>query len=519
MNNNIYLIAFGTFGNPNGFRQSFYDINKNSTNIRDITKGVKTFDLNTNAIKLLPKAKIYAIRKENINGISAISYAVYNYAKEPSSDRSGTFIGSSILYINDIAEENLTTSLINDFNETIVAKNTIKDTITVTHSDNLSVSKPKDFDKVSSLLKPIDDINFDTFTGKNLVVYTSVKTDRLPYLFASSLTLLNIYDTIYFTDNSEVIEFVHQRGIFQWIKSKDFDLAIETQQQERKQKIQHSISEFGNEKQQLENDKKRLVNDLRLQIENNTKIHLENEQNLNESKNNLHKIEEYYSLFAKQIDEYIKKLNSGQNLEYVQKLYNENKQIFISSINEVKQPRFTNKIPKTKGNSQLRIETRQPTTTTQPESHEVVYDNSNYNLKRKIGLFKRLTALLTILWISTVVYFTWFNTDNKVQPIAVKKTTQIPPETPQPTVPNLNPKPNSELNQNDLGIISKQKIKGKSSKEIIDIIFQKNPTDIAKHYKEQKDVYWQVLIKENQGCFEGNTCVKDSLKHVPSYKQ
>ena len=56
MNKNINLIAFGTFGNPNGFRQTFFIGNK------ELSERVKTFDLNTNAINLLPNSKIYAIR-------------------------------------------------------------------------------------------------------------------------------------------------------------------------------------------------------------------------------------------------------------------------------------------------------------------------------------------------------------------------------------------------------------------------------------------------------------------------
>ena len=59
MNKNINLIAFGTFGNPNGFRQTFF------IGRTELSQVVKTFDLNTNAIKLIPNSKVYSIRKEN----------------------------------------------------------------------------------------------------------------------------------------------------------------------------------------------------------------------------------------------------------------------------------------------------------------------------------------------------------------------------------------------------------------------------------------------------------------------
>ena len=109
MNNNINLIAFGTFGNPNGFRQTFFIGN------RELSKSVKTFDLNTNAIKLFQDAGIYAIRKEYAAGHNIISYSVYSFAKEQNSERSGTFIGSSILFTGKIAEENITIKLLNEF--------------------------------------------------------------------------------------------------------------------------------------------------------------------------------------------------------------------------------------------------------------------------------------------------------------------------------------------------------------------------------------------------------------------
>ena len=59
MTQNIYLLAFGTFGNPYGFRQTFFKVaNEN------VAKSIKTFDLNTNAIKLFQNTTIYSIRKE-----------------------------------------------------------------------------------------------------------------------------------------------------------------------------------------------------------------------------------------------------------------------------------------------------------------------------------------------------------------------------------------------------------------------------------------------------------------------
>ena len=83
----IHLIAFGTFGNPHGFRQSVVLGNKS------ILEGVSTFDINTNAMMLFPDSSLYAIRGEIINGRKVVSYSKYSFAKERNSGRNGTFIG------------------------------------------------------------------------------------------------------------------------------------------------------------------------------------------------------------------------------------------------------------------------------------------------------------------------------------------------------------------------------------------------------------------------------------------
>ena len=70
MANSINLIAFGTFGNPNGFKQTFF------VGSTELAKSVKTFDLNTNAIKLFANSKIFSIRKDYQNGFNSIAYSI-----------------------------------------------------------------------------------------------------------------------------------------------------------------------------------------------------------------------------------------------------------------------------------------------------------------------------------------------------------------------------------------------------------------------------------------------------------
>ncbi|MFP3594830.1 hypothetical protein, partial [Chryseobacterium sp. SIMBA_038] len=76
MDSTYFFSAFGTFGNPNGFRQSFF-LGGNKA----IAKEIRTFDLKTDAIKLFPQTSIYSIRKDYAGGSNLISYSVYTFAK------------------------------------------------------------------------------------------------------------------------------------------------------------------------------------------------------------------------------------------------------------------------------------------------------------------------------------------------------------------------------------------------------------------------------------------------------
>lgn len=405
MDNNINLIAFGTFGNPNGFTQTFFIGNSN------ISKSVRTFDINTSALNLFPKSKVYSIRKEFTNGKNAIAYSIYTFAREQNSTRGGTFIGSSILFINQIAEENITINCLNEFHNNLKNKNVQNDTITVNHSDSFSVSKPKDFDKINAHLREIDNLNFAQTTNKQLVVYCGTNPSKLQSLFKKAVDLLNVYDTIYFTESNEVAEFVYQKNIFQFAKENDFENEIKKLAEERLQKIQNSLDEFEREKQKLDEDRKRIIDEYKKQIEQNERQHEENSQKINESKIEVNNINQKYEAYSKKIDESIIRLKGGEKLENVRRLHNENKRIFIDSINRPEKPNFINSISKPNTRTDLRTEPKTVKT-------GYFYDNDDEHhhrsrRKQEIDIFKVATLILSLLWIGTLVYFLFFNKPKK----------------------------------------------------------------------------------------------------------
>lgn len=530
MANSINLIAFGTFGNPNGFKQTFF------VGSKELAKSVKTFDLNTNAIKLFANSKVYAIRKEYANGFNSIAYSIYSYAREQNSDRSGTFIGSSILYTNKIAKEHITIAQLNEFHNQLVNKNVANDTISVNHSDKFSVVKPKDFDKIEFHLREIENLNFRQNTDNYLLVFCNINDDNLNQFFEKSIDLLNVYDTIYFTDNQEVAEFVHQKGIFKLIQNvgekKDFDREINNLIEERKRKREQSISEFKREVQRISEDKNQTIQEFKNQIEQSERIHLENEKKLKESKEDINKIGQFYDDFLNKTNGLINQLshNNGK-LEEVKQIHNSNKILFNNGISDLKRPNYTTTIakPKPKGNlhteHQLQeFENRSGHRRRQETEHKI-------EKAYKVAIFKVATLVLAILLIVTWIYFLFFksNSVNETQIIQSQKQVDIiPQEQEQKTVEttkleDLNPKSNSILNENDYRIVAKNLKPNMKLEDVVKVIFTINPTDISSVYSGQEAIYSKHLLELNKQCFEekeGIYCfAKDTLRQIPSYRK
>lgn len=530
MNNNINLIAFGTFGNPNGFRQTFFSGNE------ELAKVVKTFDLNSNAIKLVPNSKIYALRKERLNGLNGISYTIYSFAKEQNSDRGGTFIGSSILYTTEIGDESLTLRLLNEFHENLIAKNVQNDVIKVNHSDNFSVLSPRDFDKISYNLKNIEDVIFNQFSNKSLVVYSEIKFEKIKTLFSKSLVLLNLYDTIYFTDNNEIAEFVYHKGLFTFVKIDGFDQEIENIKTEKKQKILNSISEFERENENLLKDKETVIDELKSQNVKNLQIHEENQKILNETKLNIEKINTFYIEFSTLLDDFANQLKAGRKPETVRELYKENKAIFINSVAYLKQPQYSKKIQKPKTNSNLQVEKINIQETTYQQYSLSDGESIKHHHKKRRNNTKLISSLLVTIFIIILIVLLFGlyqscendnsarNTQTTEQPTSSldqKKQEQVAskPESAKQEQPKLNPIPNDELSRKDVKQIMKEGIKGKTVTQIVEIIFKKNPTDIASIYSNQKALYEQELVSENAGFFKNYICSSDSIGKIPTYKK
>jgi hypothetical protein len=529
MANSINLIAFGTFGNPNGFKQTFFGGSK------ELAKSVKTFDLNTNAIKLFTNSKVFSIRKDYANGFNSIAYSIYTYAREQNSDRSGTFIGSSILFTNKIAKEHITISQLNEFHSQLVSKNVSNDTISVNHSDKFSVVKPKDFDLIEFHLREIENLNFRQNTDNYLVVFCNINDNNLNQFFEKSIDLLNVYDTIYFTDSQEVAEFVHQKGIFKLIQNvgekRDFEREINNLIEERKRKREQSISEFDREVQRISEDKNQTIQEFKNQIEQSERTHLENDRKLKESKEDINKIGQFYDDFLNKTKNIINQLrHNNAKLEEVKQIHNSNKILFNNGIIDLKKPNYITTIAKPKPNGNLHTEHQRHdfehiSGHRRREVREELEENDY-----KIDKYKIATLILVFLLIFTLVYFLFFKSNFKNENEIIQSREQIdtvPQEQEQKPdeivkIEDLNPKSNSILKENDYRIVAKNLKPNMKLDEVVKVIFSKNPSEISSFYSGQEAIYSKHLLELNKQCFELKEGIyyfaKDTLRQIPSFK-
>ncbi|SHG54035.1 hypothetical protein SAMN05421866_0766 [Chryseobacterium oranimense] len=327
MGNTYFFSAFGTFGNPNGFRQSYF-LGGNA----EIAKNIRTFDLKTDAVKLFPGSRIYGIRIEPAGSSSLISYVVYTFAKEQNSQRGGTFIGSSLIFVDKVAPEGLVINVLDEFHQHLEDRNVADGTITINHSDKFSIDKPKDFDKINLNLRQIENLG-TTQSGNNyLMVYMENRSSQLQSLLSRATGLLSIYDMIYFTDNREVAEFVQQKGIFKIVDENGFDREIQKSDEEKSRLVSNCIQELEQEKENLKEDRKTIINDIEKQIAHNERKHQENEKKIIESKEGIVTINQEFDQYAANIDELVKKLKSDGKVEFIRKQHLERRKVFADKI-------------------------------------------------------------------------------------------------------------------------------------------------------------------------------------------
>lgn len=527
---NIYLTAFGTFGSPNGFTQSILlTSNQNTNEVK-----IKDFDLNSNAIELFGDSQLYAIRKEIINNRLAISYATYTYAKEKTSDRRGTFIGSALTFEKEIADENIITSTLNEFHQKLVADNTENQRLKVIHSNEFKVNKPQNFDKLGYNTRLIPRISA-TQSKNTLLVYASTDNNNLRNLFQKSLDLLDKYDSILFTRNKEVAEFVMNRGIFSVIQKGDFDQEIAKIEAERKKRIQDLIAQYQKNIENINSDKEKKINSKMEDIQKNEKKHQENANKINQAKDNLRKIETAYSQNIQEINSIIKHLQTGnlfiddakkQFSAINQKLKETLRQYDISLyISNMSSP-TTAQVPPHQGRKTFED------TWSEDYSNNHKFQKDEIDKKKVLGCIAIISIILLGL---SSLYFgskilkdivkSFFSSNSSItEQVYVPNTTYHPTEEEENTT---SPYDNNNtildfLNENDTKLVNKNlEINKHNINEVVKIIFKENPNDIGLPYQNREQEYSNLLFEQNRESFEikssytNDTILISSLNRIP----
>lgn len=513
----VNLIAFGTFGSPNGFTQTFFAGNPVS---------VKTFDIR-GSILIYPDSRLYSIRKEYRDGSFMISYAVYTYAKEPTSAREGSFIGSAILFVDEIAEENITIRCLNEFHGNLISKNVDHETLSVNHSDHFSVNKLTDFDKVKFNLKKIDTLDSADMTNRQLMVYCETNPAALQAMFTKSLDLLNVYDTIYFTSSQDIIKFIHQKNIFQFVQKEGFENEIQKLAEDRKRKIQETIADFEKEKIRLEDAKKQAYEDFKSKIEKNKEQHAANGEKIAVSEKSLTRINDIYHTFSQKLDELLNRLKTADSsaLNSIRQAYRENKNIFTENIRDLKIPDLglvSDPRPASK-----------PEPFRQSRSQFYHYEHERKENKDRPDPFKIATVVLSILLLAAIsglgwLYWEQYEKEKKIvdaqnynQNISEKDTVAAIPE--KDSVAILRPEPNAEV---DLEIINEmnQKLTVHTNMNIDSVtgfVFKANPKSIEMPYRNQRSQYSKILFEKNKTSFKiqyNDTIYISNLQYVPMLK-
>lgn len=512
---NINVFGYATFGTPNGFTQSCIHGNQS------LEKVLKKFDLKSDAIQLLsPNDRIYSIRKESVQNNAIVSYSVYTFAKEKNSNRSGTFIGTSLVFTNEILPENLILSSLHEIHINLKNNNVSGDNfvLNISHSKDFNIQNifSKDFEKLEHQTNKVNFLDWDN-SGYSLVIKTDkLDSNSIQNLFKKSIHILPKYETIYFIDSNEIAEFVSQKKLFRLIDNNGLDREIEKLQEERVQKTADAILSFKNKRQKHEEEGRKEFDSLKKKIEQNEQKHSENSKIIEEADRNLKALSNLYQVFLRKSDELITRLTSEKELNDVNLSFNQLEREFIKEKNKLN------------STSEIYSFSNNRTVPSRPTSRFIHEEEDSDNEKGKLDIFKLISFILNILLIGgTIVFYTMFYEKPQEQiPINIPehKENLIHETIISDSVSNkLNPMPNA-IAENKVNIAEMSKKFDSTSKinYVVEVIFEKNKS-IKDVYQLQKGNYTKVLFEKNTNAFKINNSDtvlinKDLLLQIPTYK-
>jgi hypothetical protein len=355
------------------------------------------------------------------------------------------------------------------------------------------------------------------------LVYENVDSEKLLLILNDAKELLNNYHTIFISGDEEIAKFVHQRGLIPVVakQNNSFETELKKVRELKQNLVANSITKYEQEKKMLQIEKENEISELRSQLQNDKLLQVENDKIINQNSQYLLELETFYNTQIDKVDKHILELKNSSNISKTDQSYKKSKAEFQNNKLSKKQQKNQNKLNKVRQQQQKSTSSNYNTTTenihisrpTQDVSLEEGREKENKNA------YKILTYIFGLLWITTTIFFFLYttkeisSTQHQVNSIKTQNNSRTSISN---SSSNLTPKPTTTLNSNDLHFVNKVKLKGKNIKEIVEIIFNKNPNGIKKYYSNQIELYCKLLIEQNTICFKDNILVADSLNIIPS---
>ncbi len=210
MNNPTGFGVFGTFGDPYGYQQLFY----NGANFSD------TLDLDDHEIELYAGHELYAVKRILHEGVYTICCCIYSPVKELHTARVSTFVGSCIVLIDGYAEAEYVYKVLHAIQEDIISNddNIYENVLKAIQVQDIVVKEPFDFVPLRANVIPISKTPFFTSfvdPRKKTLVLPEQGADQdaqIILFFEEALKHYTDTGTLYFSFDPKVAEFVRDAG-------------------------------------------------------------------------------------------------------------------------------------------------------------------------------------------------------------------------------------------------------------------------------------------------------------------
>ncbi len=498
------FFTFGTFGNPNGYKHSLSFGKKETISI------CNSFDLNTNAIKLFEGAILFSIKKGVFNNKPSLVFSIYSHAYETNSNREGTFIGCSMICVDQSMDIPSIMKLLFEYLNKLKEYNTKQSRFLVTHSDEFKLPSFNFIDYSKHI--PLNKIpKFDaTSIDNKILIFCEI--NNLKQLWNDSIFLLNKYSEIFFSNSIDVTNYVNQKGLYKIIQHSDNQPQLLTEleniQIEKNKNHQQNIASLENRRASILSQIKEIQSNLTSTLREKEKEKNSINADIDKIQRADAKLKDVLRNCDSDFNNLIKAFSSRQiMMDQVRSKENQiqnNVQNELQSLRDIIQHSQTSK----------RIQEHQFRTNQHSNSSSIKTPQIESHDNRGFGtdIFEIASIILSILLIGSWVYFLFFQDPEIVY--------QNPPNTNQETIQNLIP--NAYLQPSELNNVNKKLKKDMNIDTIVSIIFQQNPNDVARHYKKDIHNYKIFLYNNNKHCFlKANrqfTLIEDSLVIIPCYK-